>query len=128
MIGAQVLLIVSVQFWLREMFLDTQALSRNRGTYVDTQNWHDSGFLDDLDRLVRSLVQTGQIGQEKFVKSSIGLHYCVDLVEPIEMHIWNIQFGVRMRKLCLLENLHLSLTGQTGPGAVRPVDEPVRPV
>ena len=111
MIGAQVLLIVSVQFWLREMFLDTQALSRNRGTYVDTQNWHDSGFLDDLDRLVRSLVQTGQIGQEKFVKSSIGLHHCVDLVETIEMHIWNVQFGVRMRKLCLSDDLHPGLTG-----------------
>ena len=106
MIGAQVLLIVSVQFWLREIFLDTQALSRNRGTYVDTQNWHDSGFLDDLDRPVRPLVQTGQIGQEKFVKSSIGLHHCVDLVEMIKMHIWNIQFGVQMRKLCLLEDLH----------------------
>ena len=87
MIGAQVLLIVSVQFWLREIFLHMQALSRNRGTYVDTQNWHDSGFLDDLDRPLRPLVQTGQIGQEKFVKLSIGLHHCVDLVETIEIHI-----------------------------------------
>ena len=55
---------------------------RYRG--VDTQNWHDSGFLDDLDRPVRSLIQTGQ---EKYVKSSIGLHHGVDLVEMIEMHI-----------------------------------------
>jgi len=54
---------------------------------VDTQNWHDSGFLDDLDRPVRSLIQTGQTCQEKYVKSSIGLHHCVDLVEMIEMHI-----------------------------------------
>ena len=68
MIGAQLLLIVSVQFWLREIFLDTQALSRNMGTYVDTQNWHDSGFLDDLDRLVRPLTQSGQTSQKKFVK------------------------------------------------------------
>ena len=96
------------------MFLGTQALPRNRGAYVDTQNWHDSGFLDDLDRPVRPLVQTGQIGQEKFVKSSIGLHHCVDLIETIEMHIWIVQFGVRMRKLCLQEDLHLGLTGETG--------------
>jgi len=40
-IGAQVLLIVSVQFWLGEIFLGTQALPRNREAYVDTQNWHD---------------------------------------------------------------------------------------
>ena len=111
MIGAQVLLIVSVQFWLREISLDTQALSRNSGTYVDTQNWHDSGFLDDLDRPVRPLVQTGQIGQGKFVKSSNGLHHCVDFIEMIKMHIWNVQFGVRMRKLCLPEDLHPGLTG-----------------
>ena len=50
MIGAQVLLIVSVQFWFGETFLDTQALPRNRGAYVDTQNWHDEGFLDNLGR------------------------------------------------------------------------------
>ena len=88
---------------------------------VDTQNWHDSDFLDDLDRPVRPLVQTGQTGQEKFVKSSIGLYYCVDLVETIEMYIWNVQFEIRMRKLCLPEDLHPGLTSQTGPGAVRPV-------
>ena len=107
-----------MQFWLGEMFLGTQALPRNRGAYVDTQNWHDSYFLDDLDRPVRPLVQTGQ---EKFVKSSIGLHHCVDFIEMIKMHIWNVQFGVRMRKLCLSDDLHPGLTGQTGPGAVRPV-------
>ena len=32
------------------MFLGTQALPRNRGVYVDTQNWHDEGFLDNLGR------------------------------------------------------------------------------
>ena len=47
-----------------------------------------------------------------------GLHHCVDLVETIKMHIWNVQFGVQMRKLCLSEDLH---PGRTGPGAVRPV-------
>ena len=81
------LLIVSVQFWLGEMFLGTQALPRNRGAYVDTQNWHDSGFLDNLDRPVKPLVQIGQTGKEKFVKLSIGLHRCVDLVETIKMHM-----------------------------------------
>jgi hypothetical protein len=25
------------------------------------------------------------------------LHHCVDLVETIEMHMWNVHFGVRMR-------------------------------
>ena len=64
------------------------------------------------------LYKTGQIGLEKFVKLSIGLHHCVDLVETIEMHIWNVQFGVQMRKLCRSEDLH---PGRTGPGAVRPV-------
>ena len=47
---------------------------------VDTQNWHDEGFLDNLGR-------TGQTGLDKFVKLQIGLHHCVDLVETIEMHI-----------------------------------------
>ena len=86
---------------------------------VDTQNWHDSGCLDNLGRQVRPLVQTGQTGQEKFVKSSIGLHHCVDLVETIEMHIWNVQFGVRMKKLCLPEDLHPGLTGLKRPIRVR---------
>ena len=58
----------------------------------------------------------------------IGLNHCVDIVKTIEMHMWIIQFGVRMRELCLLEDLHPGLTGQTGPGAVRPVRRPVRPV
>jgi hypothetical protein len=32
------------------MFFGTQALPRNMGAYVDTQNWHDEGFLDNLGR------------------------------------------------------------------------------
>ena len=95
---------------------------------VTTQNWHDSVFLDNLDRPVRPLVQTDQTGQEKFVKSSIGLYHCIDFVETIEMHIWNVQFGVRMRKLCLPEDLHPGLTGQTGLGAVTSVQRPIKPV
>ena len=78
-------------------------------------------FLDNLERPVRPLIQTGQIGQEKFVKLTIGLHHCIDIVETIEMHIWNVQFGVWMRELCLPEDLHPGLTGLTDPGAVRPV-------
>jgi len=35
---------------------------------------------------------------------------------------------LRMRKLRLREDMHLSLIGQTGPGAVRQVGGPVRPV
>ena len=62
------------------MFLGMQALPRNRGAYVDTQNWHNEGFLDNLGR-------TGQTGLDKFVKLQIRLHHCVDIVETIEMHI-----------------------------------------
>jgi hypothetical protein len=62
MIGAQVLLIVSLQFWLREMFLGTQALPRNRGAYVDDQNWHDSGFLNNREKPVRPVMQNSQTG------------------------------------------------------------------
>ena len=61
----------------------------------------------------------GQTGLANFVKMPIGLYHCIDLVETIEMHMWNVQFGVRMRKLCLSEDLHTGLTGpetrQTGP-------------
>ena len=74
-------------FRLGDMFLGTQALPRNRRAYVDTQNWHDSGFLDNLCMPVRPLIQTGQTGLDKFVKLPIGLDHCVDLIETIEMHI-----------------------------------------
>ena len=32
------------------------------------------------------------------------------------MHMWNVQFGVRMRKLCFPEDLHPGQTSQTGLG------------
>ena len=54
---------------------------------VDTQKWHDSGFLDNLGRPVRPLIETGQTGLDKFIKLLIGLHHCVDLIETNEMHI-----------------------------------------
>ena len=38
---ADVVLIIALrQFWLRRMFFDKQALPKNRGAYVDSQNWH----------------------------------------------------------------------------------------
>ena len=37
---ADILLIVALrQFWSREMFFGMQALPKNRGAYVDDQNW-----------------------------------------------------------------------------------------
>jgi hypothetical protein len=41
------------------------------------------------------------------VKMCNGFHHCVPLVEMVEKHIWNVQFGVRMRELCLRENICL---------------------
>ena len=38
---ADVILIITFrQFWLRRMFFGKQALPKNRGAYVDSQNWH----------------------------------------------------------------------------------------
>ena len=76
------------------------------------------GSLGSLGEPVKSVVETGQTGLGNIVKLPIGLHRCVDLIETIEIHIWNVQLGVRMRKLCLPEDLH---PGLTGPGADRPV-------
>ena len=73
------------------------------------------GALKSLGEPVTPVMQTGQTGLGNFVKLPIGLHHCTDLDETIKIHIWNVQFGVRMRKLCLPEDLHPGLTGQTGP-------------
>ena len=70
--------------------------------------------LGSLGEPVRPVVGTGQTGLGKVVKMPIGLHHCIDLVETIEIHMRNVQFGVRMRKLCLPKDLHPGLTGQTG--------------
>ena len=88
---------------------------------VGTQNWHKTRFAGNQGEPVRPVIKIGQTGLDNFVKLSIGLLHCVDLVETIEMHIYNVQFGLQMRKLCLPEDLHPGLTGQTGPGAVIPV-------
>ena len=74
------------------------------------------GSLGSLGEPVRLVVETSQTGLGNFVKIPIGLHHCIDLVEMIEIYMWNVQFGVRMRKLCLPEDLHPSLTGQTSSG------------
>ena len=38
---ADVVLIIALrQFWLRRMFFGKKALQKNRGAYVDSQNWH----------------------------------------------------------------------------------------
>ena len=46
-------------------------------------------------------MKTGEAGLEKIVKLLIWLHYYIDLVEAIEMHIWNAQFEIQMSKLCI---------------------------
>jgi hypothetical protein len=50
------------------------------------------------------------------VKMCNRLHHCVPLVEMVEKYIWNVQFGVRMRELCLRENICLG----TGTSGLRP--------
>ena len=40
-IMANVMIIIALrQFWLKRMFFGKQALPKNRGAYVDSQNWH----------------------------------------------------------------------------------------
>jgi hypothetical protein len=56
----------------------------NRGAYVDNKKY---SFFE--------------------VKICNGLHHCVPLVEMVKRHVWNAQFGVRMRELCLQENICL---------------------
>ena len=59
MIGAEVLLVVQVHFWdLRDWYA---SFIKKQGAYVDTQNWHNSGLLDNLGKLVRPSVETGRV-------------------------------------------------------------------
>ncbi len=41
----------------------------------------------------------------KVVKMCNKLHHCIPLVEMVKKHIWNVQFGVQMKELCLQENV-----------------------
>jgi hypothetical protein len=43
----------------------------------------------------------------KVVKMCNGPHHCIPLVDMVKKHIWNVQFGVQMRELCLRENICL---------------------
>jgi hypothetical protein len=73
------------------------------------------------------------------VKMCNRLYHCVPLVEMVKKHIWNVQFRVRMRELCLRENVwttgprspvlpvreglaQIWTTGTTGPKPVLPID------
>ena len=40
--GRCIFIIVLRQFWSRRVFFGTQALPKNRGAYVDNQNWHST--------------------------------------------------------------------------------------
>jgi hypothetical protein len=64
----------------------------------------------------------------KVVKIYNGSHHCVPLVETIEKHIWNVQFGDRMKELCPLESctcelqeLPMDQTGTSGPRPELPI-------
>ena len=40
-IMTDVMIIIALrQFWLKRIFFGKQALPKNRGAYVDSQNWH----------------------------------------------------------------------------------------
>jgi hypothetical protein len=47
-----------------------------------------------------------QTTQVKVLKKQFGLHHWIGLVEYIKIHIQNVQFGVRMKEIWLLEDLH----------------------
>jgi hypothetical protein len=49
----------------------------------------------------RNLLTTKNVHFCEVVKMCNGLHHYVALVEVVKKHIWNVQFGVRMRELCL---------------------------
>ena len=79
------------------------------------------GSLDSLGEPVRPAVETGQIGLGNIFKLPTRLHHCVDLIEMIEMHIFNVQFGVQIRKLYLPKDLHPRSDRSDRSRAVRPV-------
>jgi len=71
---------------------------------------------------VRPVRKIGQTGLVKLLKMQNRLHHCVDLVETIKIHMWNVRFGLRMREIWLQEVLHpgrpvkpVYRSGQTGP-------------
>ena len=77
-------------------------------TSVDDQNWR---IVQTGQTGMHRPVRTGLTDQGDFAKMQIRLHHCVALVETIEMHMQNAQFGVQMRELWLLEDLTQGRTG-----------------
>jgi hypothetical protein len=89
-----------IMFVWSSVFMFMHHKPKNRGAYVDNQK---CPFCE-------------------VVKMYNGLHYYVPLVEMVKKHIWNVQFGVRMRELCLRENIWT--IGTTGPRSpVLPIRE-----
>ena len=77
------------------MFLGTQALPRNRGAYVDTQNWHDEGFLDNLGRIGQTSLlnrsdRSRQVCQIANWTASLRRSRRDDRNAYIERPIWNL--------------------------------------
>ena len=96
------------------MVLGSQALPRNMGAYVDTQIWHDEGFLGNLDRPVRPPInwsdRSRQVCQIANWTAPLRRSRRDDRNAYIERPIRSPDEG------CLPEDLHPGLTGQTGPG------------
>ena len=46
--------------------------------------------MTDRSRPVKPLYLIGQTGLVKVLKMQNGLHNCVDLVETIKIHVWNV--------------------------------------
>jgi hypothetical protein len=95
-----VIIVLRSVYWIG-LFFGTQALPKNR-TYVDTQ----------ICPKQRAMSNRWYCWQLKMFILYNGLHHCIPLVEMVKKYIWNVQFGVRMRELCLRENVWT--TGSTG--------------
>jgi hypothetical protein len=71
-----------------------------------------NNVLQDSQQILPALAISLSVDNKKclfyeVVKMCNGLLHCVPLVEMVEKHIWNVQFGVRMRELYLRENICL---------------------
>jgi len=87
------LIIVFRQFWFRRIFFGKQALPKNKGAYVDSQNWHRpvcpsgllsvAGLTGGSDRSMRSLSIIRKFYKFRFVnRISCG----VSLPHPININ------------------------------------------
>jgi hypothetical protein len=57
---------------------------------------------------------TDEIGLVKVHKIEFGLHHLIGLIELIKIHMGNVQIGVWMREIGLIQDLHAESTGLTG--------------